>query len=127
MVSLSKKDLEYVKSTLIRAEEMSRNVSPELFLYSDDMYIGRNDSCRVALYALDNEEYLEDLSEEQLYEIIADELDLSEYYLLNEEFNLKNKLKEIPNEKESIDSRLKEIEDEIKYIKQLVKKIRTDE
>ena len=80
-----------------------------------------------ALYALDNEEYLEDLSEEQLYEIIADELDLSEYYLLNEEFNLKNKLKEIPNEKESIDSRLKEIEDEIKYLKQLVKKVRTDE
>ncbi|ABR53954.1 conserved hypothetical protein [Methanococcus vannielii SB] len=124
MSNLSKKDIEYITSMLKKAEEISRNASAESFLYSDDMYIGRNDSCKVALHALKNKDYYDDLGEEQFHEIIFDELELLKYYLSNEEFEIKNRLNEDKNSKDSIGiSRLNEINNEILYIKQLLKKI----
>ena len=82
MVNFSKNELEVIKNVLKRAESISRDVDPKLFIYSEDMYLGRNDSCRTALYALENEEFLEDFGEEEIEEIIWDELQLYVDYIV---------------------------------------------
>uniref|UniRef100_A9AB62 Uncharacterized protein n=1 Tax=Methanococcus maripaludis (strain C6 / ATCC BAA-1332) TaxID=444158 RepID=A9AB62_METM6 len=114
MVNFSKNELEVIKNVLTRAESISRDVDPKLFIYSEDMYLGRNDSCRTALYALENEEFLGDFGEEEIEEIIWDELQLYVDYLYNEKSEIQ------PND--SPES--KEIDEKIVEIKKLMKKIR---
>ncbi|WP_459202504.1 hypothetical protein [Methanococcus sp. CF] len=118
MVKFNKNELELVKLVLKRAESISKDVDPELFIYSEDMYIGRNDSCRTALYALENEEFLEDFGEEELEEIIWDELRLYEDYLFTEHNELLSKADE------SLKFEQNEINEKIAEVKKLIKKIR---
>ncbi|MBA2846767.1 hypothetical protein HNP88_000951 [Methanococcus maripaludis] len=109
MVKLNKNELELITQVLKRAESISRDVNPESFIYSDDMYIGRNDSCRTALYAIDNKEFLEDFGEEEFEEIVWDELKLYEDYLY---------------EKQAKSEESEEISEKITEVKKLIKKIK---
>ncbi|ABO35000.1 conserved hypothetical protein [Methanococcus maripaludis C5] len=110
MVNFSKNELEVIKNVLKSAESISRDVDPKLFIYSEDMYLGRNDSCRTALYALENEEFLGDFGEEEIEEIIWDELQLYVDYLYNEKSEIQSN--------DSVESK------QIDEIKKLMKKIR---
>jgi len=114
MVNFSKNELEVIKNVLKRAESISRDVDPKLFIYSEDMYLGRNDSCRTALYALENEEFLEDFGEEEIEEIIWDELQLYVDYMYNEKSEIQS----------NDSSESKQIDEKIVEIKKLMKKIR---